>query len=85
MDTFTTITNDTLAGVTGGMDDSNLPESENIEDRRGETWWQGLWRRWTQPRPKPWPGPPAKEPYDQMQIDLGLRDLDELIKNLKKR
>jgi hypothetical protein len=86
MDTFTTITKDTLAGVAGGMNIDDLPESENIEDRRGETWWQSLKRWWQTPKPKPWPGPPnPEEENNQMSIDLGIRDLDTLLERLRKR
>jgi hypothetical protein len=75
MDIFTTITNETLAGVTGGMNIDDLPESTNIEDRRGETWWQSLKRRWTQPRPEPFPPP---DPNSKMAKELGIDDIDRL-------
>jgi hypothetical protein len=73
MDTFTTITHDTLAGVTGGMNIDDLPESTNIEDRRGETWWESMRRRW-RPQPPPEPLPPH-DPNDKMAHDLGYDDI----------
>jgi hypothetical protein len=78
MDTFTTITHDMLAGVTGGMDVDNLPLSENIEDRRGEktTYWERVKARlWPRP-PCCWePGPPSNDPPDEMGKALGVDDI----------
>lgn len=75
MDTFTTITHDTLSGVTGGMNVDDLPLSTNIEDRRGETmtWWDRVRAR-LRPQPRPEPLPPH-DPNDKMAHDLGYDDI----------
>ena len=75
MDTFTTITHDTCAGVIGGMNVDDLPLSDNIEDRRGETmtYWQRVWAR-LGPQPRPIPAPPH-DPNDKMAHDLGYDDI----------
>ena len=81
MDTFTTITHDTLAGVTGGMNVDDLPMSDNIEDRRGEpdtsTWWQRFRRRmgWESQPPMRFPPPDPDMKNDQMAKDLGINDI----------
>lgn len=91
MDTFTTITHDTLAGVTGGMNVDDLPLSDNIEDRRGEpdtsTFWERFRRRmgWERQPKITYPPPNPEDANNPMAIDLGIRDLDKLIEKLRKR
>jgi len=72
MDMFTTITDDALVRVIGAMNVDNLPESTNIEDRRGDTWLDHLRRRLFPP-PLPPPLPPPTN--DQMARELGIDDI----------
>src|SRR5262249_13489149 len=69
MDTFTTITDDTLARIAGGMRLDDVPLSTNIEDRRGETAEESV-----RPRPLPPPLPPS-DPNNPLARDLGINDI----------
>ena len=72
MDKFPRITDDALARVIGGMNVDDLPESTNIEDRRGDTWWDRLRRRLFPP-PLPPPLPPPEN--DTLARELGIDDI----------